>query len=80
MWLATLVYISMYFTHRALSKYVKIFEKLYLIIRNIAIVSELCMEFGKKTDFILCVNLFIILLFFEIKKITLCDEPSVFYC
>ena len=58
--------------------YVEIFGKFYLIIRDIAIVSELCMEFVKKTVFIFCVNLFIILLFFEIKIITLCDEPSFF--
>ena len=32
----------------------------------------------KKTDFILCVDLLIILLFFEIINITLCDEPSFF--
>jgi hypothetical protein len=37
------------------------------------------MEFGKKKFFILCVNLFIMLLFFEIKIITLCDEPSFFF-
>ena len=37
------------------------------------------MEFGKKNVFILFVNLFIILLFFEIKNITLYDEPSFFF-
>ena len=30
-------------------KYVKIFENFYLIIRDRAISSELCMEFGKKS-------------------------------
>jgi len=42
-------------THHALSKYVKIFKSVYLIIRDIAIISKLCIEFGKKT--VLCVNL-----------------------
>jgi len=37
------------------------------------------MEFKKKTVFILSVNLLIILLFFGIKNITLCDEPSFFF-
>ena len=55
------------------------FEKFCLIIKDKAIVSELCMEFGKKNVFILFVNLFIILLFFEIKNITLYDEPSFFF-
>jgi len=32
----------------------------------------------EKTVFILCVNLFIILLFFEINNITLCAEASFF--
>jgi hypothetical protein len=36
------------------------------------------LNFGEKTVFILCVNLFIILLFFEINNITLCAEPSFF--
>ncbi len=48
----------------SVSKYVKIFEKNYLIIRDISIVSELRMEFGKKL-FLFCVNLFIILLFLK---------------
>ncbi len=66
-------------THHAQFKYVKIFEKFCLIIRNKAILSELCMEFEKKTVFILCVNSFITLFFFEIKNIALCDEPSLFF-
>jgi len=37
------------------------------------------MDFRKNTVLVLCENLFIILLFFEIKKITLCDEPSNFF-
>ena len=53
--------------------------KFYLIIRDIAILSELCMEFGKNTVFILCVNLLIILLLSKQKNITLCDEPSFFF-
>ena len=36
------------------------------------------MNLEEKTVFILCVNLFIILLFFEINNITLCAEPSFF--
>ncbi len=36
------------------------------------------MNLEGKTVFILCVNLFIILLFFEINNITLCAEPSFF--
>jgi hypothetical protein len=47
-----IIYISICSTHHALSKYVKIFENFFLIIRDIAIVSELCMEFGKKTYFV----------------------------
>ena len=61
----------------SLSKYVKIFEKNYLIIRDIAIVSELRMEFGKKTVFILC-KFINHTTFFEIKNVTLYDEPSFF--
>ncbi len=73
----TIIYISICYTNHALSKYVEKFEKNYLII--IHIVSKLCMEFGKKKCFFLCINLFNILLFFEIKNITLCDEPSFFF-
>ena len=43
-----IIYISISSTHHALSKYVNTFEKFYLITKDIAIVSELCMEFGKK--------------------------------
>ena len=39
-------------THYALSKYVKIFESVYLIIRDKAIISKLCIEFGKKSCFV----------------------------
>ena len=46
-----IIYISVCFSHHALSKYVKIFEKFYSIIRDIAILSELYMEFGKKHCF-----------------------------
>ena len=66
-------------SYHPLSKYVKIF---YLIIRDIAIVSELCMEFGKRTFilFFYFVCKFIYqATFFEIKTITLCDEPSFFF-
>ena len=59
---------------------IKIFEKFYLIIRDIAIQSELSMEFGKKTVFILCVNLFIMLLFFEIKKYNFVRRTKLFLC
>ena len=46
-------------------KYVKIFENFYLIIRDIAILSEICMEFGNQIFIIMCVNLFIMLLFLK---------------
>ncbi len=36
------------------------------------------MKLEEKSVFIFCVNLFIILLFFEISNITLCAEPSFF--
>ena len=65
MWLATLVYKSICSTHHALSRYVKIFEKFYLIIRNITIVSELCMEFGKKKLFSFCVLIYLSYYFFS---------------
>ncbi len=40
---------SVYSTQHGLSKYVKIFERLYLNIRILAILSEMCTEFGVKT-------------------------------
>ena len=47
-----IIYISICSTYHAPSKYVKIFENFFKIIRDIAIVSELCMKFGKKTYFV----------------------------
>jgi hypothetical protein len=44
-----MIYISICSTHHALSKHVKIFEKFHLIIRDTAILSEMCMELGKNT-------------------------------
>ena len=41
--------ISVYSTQQGLSKYVKIFERLYLKIRKLAILSEMCTDFGVKT-------------------------------
>ena len=41
--------ISIYSTQHGLSKYVKIFERLYLNIRILAILSEMCTEYGVKT-------------------------------
>ena len=41
--------ISVYSTQHGLSKYVKIFERLYLNIRKLAILSEMCTDFGVKT-------------------------------
>jgi len=41
--------ISIYSIHHALSKYVKIFERLYLIIRSLAILSEMYTDFGQNT-------------------------------
>ena len=43
--------ISVYSTHHGLSKYVKIFERLYLNIKKLAILSEMCTDFGVKTVF-----------------------------
>ena len=40
--------ISVYSTQHGLSKYVKIFERLYLNIRKLAILSEMCTDFGEK--------------------------------
>ena len=40
---------SIYSTQHGLSKYVKIFERLYLIIRILAILSEMCTDFGLNT-------------------------------
>ena len=41
--------ISVYSTQHGLSKYVKIFERLYLNIRILAILSEMCTEYGLNT-------------------------------
>jgi hypothetical protein len=41
--------ISIYSTQHGLSKYVKIFERLYLNIRILAILSEMRTEYGVKT-------------------------------
>ena len=41
--------ISVYSTQQGLSKYVNIFERLYLNIRILAILSEMCTEYGVKT-------------------------------
>ena len=49
-----IIHISICSSHHALSIYVKIFGKLYSIIRDIAIESKLCIEFGK-TMFSFCV-------------------------
>jgi hypothetical protein len=40
---------SVYSNQHGLSKYVKIFARLYLNIRILAILSEMCTEFGVKT-------------------------------
>ena len=59
-------------------KYVKIFEKFYLIIRDRAISSELCMEFGKKSFYF--VSKFIYHdTFFEKNKILLCVTKKAFF-
>ena len=41
--------ISIYSTQHGLSKYVKIFERSYLNIIILAILSEMCTEYGSKT-------------------------------
>ena len=41
--------IAIYSTQHGLSKYVKIFERLYLYIRILEIVSEMCTEYGLNT-------------------------------
>ncbi len=41
-----------------IKKNVKIFKKLYLIIRDIGILSEMCMGFSQNAVCNLCVNLF----------------------
>ena len=63
-----IIYISICSTHHALAKYVKIFEKFCLIIRDIVIFSELCMEFGKKKLFLFCVSIYLSYCFFRNKK------------
>ena len=47
-------------THHGLSKYVKIFERLYLIIRLLAILSKMCTDLGILRYFFLCANAIII--------------------
>jgi len=42
--------IPVYSTQHGLSKYVKIFERLYLNIRILAILSDMCTELGVKTE------------------------------
>jgi len=49
-------------THHGLSKYVKIFERLYLIIRLLAILSKMCMDFGHFAVLFLRANAMIITL------------------
>jgi hypothetical protein len=54
--LKKIIFISICSTHHTLAKYAKIFEKFYLIIRDLAlvIVSELYMEFGKNCFCFVC--------------------------
>ena len=63
-----MIYISICSSHHALSKQVKIFEKCYLIIRDKAIVSELCIQFENKNCFYFVCQFIYHTTFFRNKK------------
>ena len=60
--------ISIYSTQHGQSKYVKIFERLYLNIRILAILSEMRTEYGVKTVLILQNSLLYIIFIHTVKR------------